>query len=374
MAGITGILITIFKIVIAILVFGVIILVHELGHFLVARLMGVKVNEFAIGMGPRLLKFGKKETVYSLRAFPVGGFCAMEGEDADSPDPRAFGQKKVWRRILIVVAGAVMNLVLGYLLLTIYYGVYTQPQGDHPAMYSSTTIVKLEEDSQSYRTGLRPGDQILKIDGKGIVTDFDITSIMQSDEDGVFDFLVRREVDGRPQKVELKDVSFPLLIDEETGRRYLQYEFVVYGIDKTFFSTLAQAGKMEYSVGIMIWRSLGDIITGKYGLNDLSGPVGVVDAIGDAALPSTPGGGFQIDWETLIMMAVMITVNVGIFNLLPLPALDGGRLIFLIIEGIFRKPVPAKYEGWIHAAGLILLLGLMVIVTFSDISRIITGG
>ncbi|MCI9414665.1 MAG: site-2 protease family protein [Clostridiales bacterium] len=375
MTDILDILITILKILIAILVFGIIILVHELGHFFVAKLMGVKVNEFAIGMGPRLLKFGKKETVYSLRAFPVGGFCAMEGEDADSPDPRAFGQKKVWRRVLIVIAGAVMNLVLGYVLLTAYYGIYTQPRSaDQPAMYSSTTIARLDEDKQSYQTGLRPGDQILKIDGKGVVTDFDITSIMQSDEDGVFDITVRREVDGKKQKVELKDVAFPLKTDEATGRRYLEYEFIVKGVNKTVLSTLAQAGKMEYSVGIMIWRSLGDILTGKYGLNDLSGPVGVVDAIGDAAMPSTPSGGFHVEWDTLLMMVVMITVNVGIFNLLPLPALDGGRLIFLIIEGIFRKPVPAKYEGWIHAAGLVLLLGLMVVVTFGDISRIITGG
>ena len=133
---------------------------------------------------------------------------------------------------------------------------------------------------------------------------------------------------------------------------------------------------MEYSVGVMIWRSLGDLITGKYGLNQLSGPIGVVDAIGDAAIPTDPGqtSGIQIQWDSLLLMVVMITVNVGIFNLLPLPALDGGRLIFLIIEGIFRKPVPAKYEGWIHAAGFLLLMGLMLLVSFSDIHRIFTGG
>ncbi len=375
--GITDVLLTVLKILIAILVFGLIIFIHELGHFFMARLMGVKVNEFAIGMGPQLFQFGKKETKYSLRALPVGGYCAMEGEDSDSPDPRAFGQKKVWRRILIVIAGALMNLVLGYVLLVVYYGVFTQPQaGEASARFSSTTIAELPETAQSYQTGLRVNDTIVAINGKWVVSDFDLSSLMQSDEDGVFDLTVKRQVDGEEQKVELEGVTFPLVTNEETGIRYLNYEFKVYGIQKTVLSTLAQAGKMEYSVGVMIWRSLGDLITGKYGLNQLSGPIGVVDAIGDAAIPTDPGqtGGIQIQWDSLLLMVVMITVNVGIFNLLPLPALDGGRLIFLIIEGIFRKPVPAKYEGWIHAAGFLLLMGLMLLVSFSDIHRIFTGG
>lgn len=368
-----------------------------------AKLMGVKVNEFAIGMGPRLFQFGKKETVYSLRAFPIGGFCAMEGEDdagggsvrvpqgdeADpaalpgegepmevpAPDPRSFAQKKVWRRILIVVAGALMNLVLGYVALLIYYGVFTQPAAEgQPAMFSSTTIAELPETATSYQSGLRVGDEILKIDGKHTVTDFDVSVIMQNDEDGVFDFTVRRKVDGKPTVVELKKVTFDLKIDEQTGARQLIYDFKVLGIRKTVLSTLSQSLKMEYSVGVMIWRSLGDIITGRIGLNELSGPVGVVDAIGDAAVSQNPSGGYQMQWDTLLMLVVMITVNVGIFNLLPLPALDGGRLIFLLFEAIFRRSIPAKYEGWVHAIGLGLLFLLMIFVTFSDIRRIFFGG
>ena len=408
-----AVLITILKILIAILVFGLIILVHELGHFLMCRLMGVKVNEFAIGMGPRLLKFGKKETVYSLRAFPIGGFCAMEGEDAagggeiappresgsaadtaltdgeaaaDAPeagpsrDPRAFCNKKVWRRVLIVIAGAVMNLVLGFVLLVTYFAVFTQPEeGEKNARYTSTVVAAFHETATSNQDGgLLVGDKIVKIDGKMAISAWDLGILMSSvpvtkytDADGgeaykaTMDITVQRTVDGRKQTVQLDNVAVPA-----KGEGQLIIDFYVKGIDKTILSTLAEAGKMECSVGILIWRSLGDMLTGKYGISQLSGPVGVVDAIGDAAVPSTPGGGFQIDWQTLLLMVVMITVNVGIFNLLPLPALDGGRLVFLAIEGIFRRPVPAKYEGWIHAIGLLLLIGLILFVTFFDIKRI----
>ena len=388
----------IFKILAAIFVFGIIILVHELGHFLMCRLMGVRVNEFAIGMGPKLLSFGKKETAYTLRLFPIGGFCAMEGEDEGAPtpsaiggnagrteeeggealpdeaevpadpDPRAFPNKKVWRRILIVVAGAVMNLVLGYGLLVAYYGVFTVPDASGKARFSSTIIASLPETAISYQTGLRPGDEIVKIDGKRTVTDSDIVMLMQSDEDGVMDMTVRRKVDGKKQTVLLKGVQFQLEAGEN-GKNRLIYDFKVLGIEKTVWTTLVQAGKMEYSVATMIWRSLGDLITGKYGINDLSGPVGTMDIIGDAVAGANTSEGMM----TLIMLVVMITVNVGIFNLLPLPALDGGRLIFLLFEGIFRRPVPAKYEGMVHFIGLLLLLLLMVVVTFSDIWRIVAG-
>ena len=389
----------IFKILAAIFVFGIIILVHELGHFLMCKLMGVRVNEFAIGMGPKLLSFGKKETAYTLRLFPIGGFCAMEGEDEGAPtpsaiggnadraeddggepalpdeeeapaepDPRAFPNKKVWRRILIVVAGAAMNLVLGYVLLVAYYGIFTMPDASGKARFSSTIIASLPETAVSYQTGLRPGDEIVKIDGKHTVTDSDIVMIMQSDEDGIMDMTVRRAVDGKKKTVLLKGVQFQLEVGEN-GKNRLIYDFKVLGIEKTVWSTLVQAGKMEYSVATMIWRSLGDLITGKYGINDLSGPVGTMDIIGDAVAGANTSEGMM----TLIMLVVMITVNVGIFNLLPLPALDGGRLIFLLFEGIFRRPVPAKYEGMVHFIGLMLLLLLMVVVTFSDIWKIVAG-
>ncbi len=374
---------TVLKIVAALLIFGVIIMVHEFGHFIVAKWMKVRVNEFAIGMGPKLISWGKGETTYSLRLLPLGGFCAMEGEDEGAPTPSAMGgnadraeeetadtsvsfaYKPVWRRILIVVAGATMNLILGFVVLLCAYGFCESKMADGNAYFNSTTIAQLSETSPAYETGLRVGDTIVEVNGKLIATDMDLSMLMQSDEDGVFDMTVRR--DG--EKVDLSGVKFTLTTDETTGERYLIYDFKVLGIPQTFLNTVKQAGKMEYSLTVMIWRSLGDLITGRYGLNDLSGPVGTVDYIGDAVSAAVTLDGLQ----SLLLMVAMITINVGIFNLLPLPALDGGRLLFLIFEGVTRKKIPAKYEGLVHFIGLILLFILMIAVTFTDIRRLITG-
>ncbi len=388
-----GFLVQVGRIAAAILVFGIIIMVHELGHFIAAKCMGVKVNEFAIGMGPKLFKFGKKETQYTLRLFPIGGYCAMEGEDSagggevklnpddasseelempdnpPKPDPRAFNQKKVWRRMIIILAGPVMNLVLGFVLLIGYYGFCILPDADGRVQFSSTTIHSLQEDTPSYRTGLRPGDTILKVDGKTVFTDRDLAMLLQNDEDGVFDMQVRREVDGKPQKVRLEGVTFEI-VTEENGSRYLNYDFYVKGIPQTFTSTIVQSAKMECTVSVMIWRTLGGMLTGQYGLNDLSGPVGTVDAIGDVVVDAAKQEHWQIGLGNILMLVVLISVNVGLFNLLPVPALDGGRLLFLLIELVFRKPVPPKYEGMIHAIGLLLLFGLIILVTFSDILKL----
>lgn len=362
------------KILAAILIFGIIILVHELGHFAAAKWSGVKVNEFAIGMGPAFFKFGKKETKYSLRAFPIGGYCAMEGEDSESPDPRAFGSKSVSKRILIVVAGVVMNLVLGYVLLVATYGFCMVPDSNGVVKFTSTTVAQFSDNAPSHDTGLEVGDQIVRVNGKSVVTATDLSMLMQSDEDGVFDMTVKRSVDGKIQKVSLSGVTFEMKQDASTGKQVLIYDFAVKGIVRTPLNTFAEAGKMEYSVGTLIWRSLGDIVTGKYGLNELSGPVGTVNAIGDVVAGVTKQADIRDGLYSLFMMVVLITVNVGIFNLLPLPALDGGRLMFLLFEAIFRRPVNPKYEGMVHAIGFMLLLLLMVVVTFSDIAKLVHGG
>lgn len=372
----------ILKILAALLIFGVIIIIHEFGHFLVAKWMKVRVNEFAIGMGPKLIGWGKGETAYSLRLLPIGGFCAMEGEDDGAPTPAAMGgnagrdadaksgsgsllDKPVWRRMLIVVAGAFMNLVLGFCVLLCAFAFCVPKMSDGVAYFNSTTIAELPETAKSYQTGLRPGDTILKVDGKSIATDMDLSMILQSDEDGVFNMTVRRN----GERVALSGVSFELKNDEQSGTRYLVYDFKVLGIPRTFFSTVRQAAKMEYSMTVMVWRSLGDLISGRYGLNDLSGPVGTVDYIGDAVSAAVSMAG----WRSLLMMVALITINVGVFNLLPLPALDGGRLLFLIVEGVTRKRIPPKYEGIVHFVGLILLFLLMIVVTFSDIRKLIGG-
>jgi regulator of sigma E protease len=377
-------------ILIALIIFGVIIVVHELGHFIMAKLMGVKVNEFAMGMGPKLLQFGKGETKYTLRAFPIGGFCAMEGEDSagsgevelsgkadgteheaapqeepEEPDPRAFSQKKVWRRMLIIIAGPVMNIVLGFLLLLVYFGACIVPNEDGKVYFGSTTVSSLQEGASDKETGLRKGDTILKLDGKTVFTDRDLVMILNSADDDVFDMVVSREVEGKKEKVVLKQTVFNWVNSENSG-----YSFTVSPIEQTFGSVITQSAKMECTVSVMIWRSLGDILTGKYGLRDLSGPVGTVDAIGDTVSDAIAEEHWQDGLGNILMMVVLITVNVGIFNLLPVPALDGGRLLFLIWEGITRKPVPPKYEGMIHAIGLVLLLLLIVVVTFSDIMKL----
>lgn len=370
------------KILAALLVLGLLIMIHEFGHFLAAKRMGVRVNEFAIGMGPRLLHWGKGETTYSLRAFPIGGFCAMEGEDEGAPTPaalgggedaqpedrsRSFAHKPVWRRIVIVVAGALMNLVLGYVLLLGYYGFLQEPYGNTgKVLFSTTTIAQLKEDTSAYQSGLRPGDTILSVNGRRVLMDSDLSMEMQNDPDGVLQMVVRREVNGKPQKVTLDAVKFEMKTDETTGKQYLKYDFVVLGKVRTFGNTFTQAAKEELSVATVVWRSLVDMVRGRYGLNDLSGPVGTVNIIADAVGNAHSLAG----WQTLVMLMVLITVNLGVFNLLPLPALDGGRLVFLLWEAVTRKPVPAKYEGIVHFAGLLLLVLLMLVITYSDVTKL----
>ena len=361
----------ILSIIVAVLLFGIIVLIHEWGHFFVAKRCGIRVNEFALGMGPKLLQFGKGETKYSLRLFPIGGYCAMEGEDEDSNDPRAFSKHKVWKRLLVVVAGAVMNFVLGFAVLVTALSVCIRKDaGMDYALYSTTQIAQLAEDASSYKTGLRPGDTIVAVDGAPIFSDFDLMYLMQTDDDGVFDLTVRRESDGKQKKVELTGVTFPYGEDEHGS--YLKYEFKVVGEKKTVWTTVKRAAKLEVSYGALVWRSLGGIVTGQYKLNDLSGPVGTVGVIGDAvegAVSDAEQGNLD-GLYSLLMLVVLIMVNVGVFNLLPLPALDGGRLLFLLIEAVTRRKVPAKFEGMVHVVGMVLLLGLMLLVTFSDIVKL----
>ncbi len=372
------------KIIVALLLLSVLVMIHEFGHFLAARAMGVRVNEFAIGMGPKLLKFRKGETLYTIRAFPLGGFCAMEGEDADAPTPSAIGgnidreqvlvedgrsllHKKVWQRVIIVIAGAVMNLLLGFLLLVVYNGFLQDPYDDKgTVLFPTTTIARLEETTTAYQTGLRAGDTIISINGRRILLDSDMVMEMQNDADGVLSMTVQRTVDGAKQTVSLDAVKFQIKTDAQTGRQYLVYDFIVLGKERTVWNTITHSAKQEVSVATVVWRSLVDMVRGRYALNELSGPVGTVDVIADAVGKANTLAGLQ----SLVMLMVMITVNLGVFNLLPLPALDGGRLVFLIWEGITRRPVPPKYEGIVHFVGLLLLLLLMLVVSYSDITKL----
>ena len=372
-----SVLMTALRLLAAVFVFGLIVVIHEWGHFIVAKLCGVQINEFAIGMGPKLFGWGKGETKYSLRLLPIGGYCAMEGEDAAgggevsggvtvTDNPRAFNHKKVWQRLAITVAGAAMNILLGFIILLVYFGVCTMPSESGKTYYAGTTISWQEEGAKSYQTGLRPGDTLLKIDGKRVFSVFDIQSLLLDSDDGVYEITVRR--DGK--ETVLPAVALHREYNEESGIYLVRYDFKVNAIDQTVWSTVTQAAKTECSVAVTVWRSLGGLLSGRYGLNELSGPVGTVDIIGDTVAGAIAEEHWQDGLGSVLMLIVLLTVNVGVFNLLPVPALDGGRVLFLAWEGITRKPVPQKYEAIVHAVGLVLLLLLIVVVTFSDIIKL----
>lgn len=352
------------SIIIAILVFGIIIIVHEFGHFIAAKKSGVRVNEFAIGMGPKLLSKQHGETRYSLRLLPIGGFCSMEGEDQSSDDERAFCRKSVIKRIIIVIAGALMNLILGFIFIVVMISLTDT--------YASTTVSWFEENASSQSSGLKVGDQVVNINGMHIFTDTDFAYQLQSDKDGVFDMTVIRDGD----KKNLKNIKFSMTksANSSSGKSSsLHIDFKVKPIERSFKSVVSQSWRRSVSYSRLIWISLGDLLTGQYKINDLSGPVGIVSAISDVVSNETTDRG--INWielfQNLLSMAALISINVGIFNLLPLPALDGGRLIFLIIEGIRRKPMSPEKEGVVHFVGLALLMMLMIYVTFNDVIKLI---
>ncbi len=335
---------------VAIILFLLLIIIHEFGHFIAAKLLGVKVNEFAVGFGPKLFSKQGKETKYSFNLVPLGGYCAMEGEDEDSGDERAFCNKKPWRRFIIVAMGATFNLLLGLIIVAIVLA----PQ----KRFNSTVVAEFKENAVSEQSGLQVNDKIIEVDGRKIFTTYDLSYAFTNVKDGKVDMLVKR--DG--ERVTLKDVTFDT--EEENGISYLTVDFYVHGIEKTVGSYIKQTFDMSLSYCAVIWRSLIDLVSGKYGISAVSGPVGVTVAIGSAAKASL---------VNLLPIMALITINLGIFNLLPIPALDGGRLLFILIEMIFRKPVPQKYEAMVHAIGFVILIGFMLLITAKDIWSLITG-
>lgn len=341
------------------LLFGFIVFFHELGHFLLAKAGKIRVNEFAVGMGPRLFGFRRGETLYSLRLLPIGGFCAMEGEDEDSGDAAAFGNKPVWRRILVVAAGGVFNIVLGYVFMLCVLA----PQ----SIYATTIVSQFAEGSTLEAAGAQVGDRIVEIDGYGVYTDRDLSFAMALADPKAVSMVVERQ----GQRVDLGTFAMSTRAAED-GQEVLAIDFYVEPEPRTVLGLLGRAGSDTVSMARMVVESLKGLLTGRFGLNEVAGPVGTAQAISQAAGAGLSQGFGQALRNILVMMT-MITVNLGIINLLPLPALDGGRLLFLIWEGVTRRPVPAKYEGYVHAAGFMLLIGVMVLVTFHDIFRLVTG-
>ncbi|MBQ3412382.1 MAG: site-2 protease family protein [Oscillospiraceae bacterium] len=334
----------------SILVFGSVIFIHEFGHFITAKKSGIKVNEFAIGMGPLLFSKTVGETQYSLRLLPIGGYCAMEGEDEESDDERSFSNAPVWKRIVVVIAGAMMNLLLGFLIL----GILTATGGS----IASRTVAKFYDDASTEASGLRVDDKIIMVNGSRIFVAEDIFYEMLYVEDGKADMVVIR--DG--EKVMLDDVTFKTERDEENDVNLIVLDFAVYGVKKTVGSVIKSSFLQAISTTRLIIKSVLQIITGVVPVNSLSGPVGIVSVIGDAA-----GNGLR----SLLNILSYISIDLGVMNLLPVPALDGGKLLLLLIEAITKKKLDQKWEIVINIAGFALLILLMVFATYNDIARLI---
>lgn len=349
-------------IIIAIIIFGILIAIHEFGHFTAAKLCGVKVEEFAIGMGPALFKKQKGETVYALRILPIGGFCAMAGEDEESDDPRAFTNQGFWKKFVILCAGSFMNLVLGIVLILIMYAgaqAFVTPTIDHfmdGCPYEGTEA-------------MQAGDTFYSIDGQRIYLVSDVSSFLMRG-DGVYDIVMLR--DG--EKVELKDFALTTKTYAEYANEGPKYGFVFGYTEATFGTKLEYTWNTTLEFSRLVWLGLGDLINGKVGLKDMSGPVGIVDMMNEVGQQAESA---KAAADNLLYISAFIAVNLAIMNMLPIPALDGGRvflmIVTVIIEAVSRKKLDPKYEGYIHLGGMVLLLGLMALVLYNDIAKLITG-
>lgn len=354
---------TIVYILVAILIFGVLIAAHELGHFLAARACGVTVNEFSIGMGPALWKRQRGKTLYALRVIPCGGFCAMEGEEEDSDDPHALYRQGFWAKLLIFAAGALMNFVTGLVILLLLYS-------GAKAFYDPTITAFADGCPLESEVGLQVGDTLLSIDGERVYMYSDVGLLLGLNRDGTFDLVVRR--DG--ERVTLTD--FPMAqgtYTDQNGNAYTGYGLYFGVKEATAGDRLANSWNNAMDFVRLVRLSLKMLVTGEAGLRDLSGPVGIVSTMTEVGEASDTLGAAV---ENIAYLAALIAVNLAVMNLLPLPALDGGKIFFLLVNtvamAVIGKQIPLKYENYIHFAGLVLLLGLMALVTFSDVWKLFT--
>ena len=349
-------------IILAILLFGILIAAHEWGHFIAARLCGVTVHEFAIGMGPVVWKKqGKKDTQYTIRALPIGGFCALEGDDEESSDPRAFGRAAWWRKIIILCAGAFMNFVLGLdITVALFLGV---SQARVPVITQFAGGFQHES-----ADGLMVGDRIVKVDGHGIWLYADVqTYLSRNDGQGV-DLVVER--DGA--RVSLKDFPMGRYDYEFEGNRNHGFGLIFGQVEELSISErIGQGFAQTVDFVRMVWMSLGDLVTGRVAVSELSGVIGVVDVVSEVGAGSET---VALGVQNVFYFMALIAVNLAVMNLLPLPALDGGRVFFLVLNGLlyglFRKKIDARYEGYVHLTGLALLMCLMLAVTLSDVGKL----
>ena len=323
---------TVYPVLIAILFFELIILVHEGGHYIAARLMKIKVNEFSVGMGPKIIQRERNGTKFTLRWILFGGYCQMEGEGEDSEDPNAFNKKSVPARLFVVVAGALMNLVLGFLLTVLIVC------GSN--LIGTAQVAKFEANAASAASGLQVGDTIQSIDGMRVYTATDVTTGLSRSADDTLTVVVKR--DGAKKTLQVKFDT-----EEYEGHRFVKMDFWLHGVPKNVGNVLRESVMQTVSYARMVFLSVADMLSGRFGLADISGPVGAVSYVSQAVKTSA--------YSALRLMAIL-TINVGLFNLFPIPALDGWRLFLLVGEGICKRKLPDKAEWVINAAGLALLL------------------
>ena len=357
---------TFLYILLAILIFGVLIAIHELGHFMAARLCGVRVLEFSLGMGPAIWKRETKAgTQMSLRCLPIGGFCAMEGEEGESDDPAAFSNAAAWKKLIILAAGSFMNFVLGFVLVAVCF---TQV-----AAVTAPVITDFM-DGCPYEgaDGLQEGDRFYKINGERIYFSDDVSTYMARGGGDTADIVLIR--DGK--KVYLDD--FPMTLreytDPDTGEQVLRYGLYFSQRETGFGAQMKYAWYSALDFVRLVRLGLTDLITGAVGVKQMTGVVGIVDMMAEVGTssPTVYDGLLNIAY-----LAAFIAVNLAVMNLLPLPALDGGRIFFLLVslvaERVFRRRIDPKYENYVNTAGLVALMGLMVYVMFNDVARIIAG-
>ena len=337
----------------AIVIFSILVMIHEAGHFVAAKSFGVKVHEFSIGMGPAIVKKQKGETVYCVRWLPIGGYVKLEGEDSASEDANALNKQVKWKRIVIMAAGSFMNLVLGLIISMIL--IAPIPELNAPI------IGEMTDNSAVQAAGLQVGDRVVKINNTKINTLMDsIFELTRTKEKPVL-VTVERNNERFTKQITPIEVA--------SG----QYALGFYGtaVKNTPLKTIEYGFYQSAFVAKSIWIALGDLASGK-GLANLSGPVGIVGAIG-GAVDQTVKVNVWAGIQELLWLFMLITINLGVFNLLPLPALDGGRIFFVFVEAIIRRPIPPEKEGMVHLIGFVFLIGLMLFASYNDIVRLIQG-
>lgn len=339
-------------IILAILVFGLIVFVHEMGHFLLAKANKIRVDEFSIGMGPRLFSFVKGETRYSLKLLPIGGSCAMGEDDVEDVGEGSFNSKSVWARISVVAAGAIFNFILAFIFAVVIVS-FTG--------YDKPVISDVVADFPAEAAGMQAGDRIVKMNNKKIHLWREVTYYNMFHQGETVELVYER--DGKKYEVTItpkqdEDGNYLLGVtspgEYEKANAFTALQYGVYEV-KFWISTTLESLKM--------------LVTGDVGVDQLSGPVGIVDVVDDT-YQQTKEYGALVVFLQMLNIGILLSANLGVMNLLPLPALDGGRLVFLLIEAIRGKRVSPEKESWVHAAGMILLLALMAFVLFNDIKRL----